>query len=202
MLRSHEKSRRKAAAVPAVWMMTDERVSEAALLRAIGRLPRGSAIVLRHYSLAGLERRALFGRLRRAARRRGARILLAGSQHQARDWGADGHHGRAGGTAPVRGWLHSAPVHDRSEIMLAERAGADALLLSPLFTTRSHPGARALGQARFAALARQARVPVIALGGIRPRHMALIRRLGAAGYAAIDGLVDSSRLETCLPRTC
>jgi len=35
-------------------------------------------------------------------------------------------------------------------------------------------------------------MPVIALGGVRPRHARLIRRLGAAGYAAIDGLTARS----------
>jgi thiamine-phosphate pyrophosphorylase len=173
--------------VPAVWLMTDERITQPALLRAIARLPRGSAIVLRHYSLGDLERRALFDRVRRAARPRGALLLLAGNPDLARAWGADGHHGRT----PERSgaaWLHSAPVHDGHELRDAIRAGADAVLLSPLFATRSHPGTRPLGLARFAALARLSPVPVIALGGVRPRHAALIRRLGAAGFAAIDGL--------------
>ena len=170
--------------IPSIWLMTDERVSEADLLRAIARLPHGSAVVLRHYSLAEDARRALFAQVRRAARRRHARVLLAGDARLARAWGADGHHGRA----PGGNGLHSAPVHDHRELVRAWRAGADVVLISPLFATRSHPGARPLGAFRFAALARQARVPVIALGGVRPRHAALVRRLGASGYAAIDGL--------------
>ena len=175
--------------VPGVWLMTDERITEADLLRAIGRLPRGSAIVFRHYSLPARERRALFDRVRRAARRRHALILLAGDPAQARAWGADGHHGRAGRSLCThRDWLHSAPVHTHRERVAARRAGADVLLISPLFATRSHPGARPLGPARFAALVREAGVPVIALGGIKPRHAAFVRRLGASGYAAIDGL--------------
>lgn len=67
------------------------------------------------------------------------------------------------------------------------------MLVSPLFATRSHPGAKPLGSARFAALARLSPVPVIALGGVKPRHAGLIRRLGAAGFAAIDGLVPRRR---------
>lgn len=175
--------------VPGVWLMTDERITEADLLRAIGRLPRGGAIVFRHYSLPERERRALFDRVRRAARRRHALILLAGDAAQARRWGADGHHGRAGRPfCTHRDWLHSAPVHNHRERVAARRAGANVMLISPLFATRSHPGARPLGPPRFAALVRGAGVPAIALGGVKPRHAALVLRLGASGYAAIDGL--------------
>ncbi len=178
-----------AKTIPAVWLMTDERVADADLLRAIARLPRGSAVVLRHYSLPEAARRALFGRVKRAARPRHVRVLLAGEARQARAWGADGHHARSGTGSSGKPWLHSAPVHNHRELRAAQRAGAGALLLSPLCATRSHPGARPLGAFRFAALARAARVPVIALGGVRPRHAALVRQLGASGYAAIDGLM-------------
>jgi thiamine-phosphate pyrophosphorylase len=177
--------------VPSVWLMTDERVSDASLLRAVTRLPRGSAVVVRHYALAEAARRDLFARIRRAGRGRGLRILLAGDEATARKWGADGHHDRRRRTANGKLWLHSAPVHDLPELRAAIRAGADAVLLSHLFATRSHPGARPLGAARFAAIARRSSRPVIALGGVQPRHEALVRQLGAAGFAAIDGLTRS-----------
>jgi thiamine-phosphate pyrophosphorylase len=173
--------------LPCVWLMTDERVAEADLLRAVSRLPAGSAVIVRHYGLEEAARRRLFDQVRRIARRRGILVLLAGDPALALGWGADGHHGRT----PHRfgGWLHSAPVHNMAELRLAVHAGADVVLLSPLFATRSHPGARPLGAMRFAALARLSPVPVIALGGVKPRHAALVRRLGASGFAAIDGLV-------------
>ncbi len=180
--------------MPGVWLMTDARVAEADLLHAIGRLPRGSAIVVRHYELNDEARHGLFDRIRRVARRRGCLTLLAGDAAQARAWRADGHHGRtaARSRAPGGGtWLHSAPVHDARELTDAVRAGADAVLVSPLFATRSHPGAKPLGAARFAALARRSPVPVIALGGVWPRHARLVRQLGASGFAAIDGLIGA-----------
>ena len=179
--------------MPSVWLMTDERVAEADLLRAIERLPRGSAIIVRHYALDDVARRGLFERVRRVTRRRGCITLLAGDPAQARAWGADGHHGRArldrGMGVCARPWLHSVPVHDSRELVAALRAGADAILLSPLMATRSHPGTRPLGAFRFAMLARRSPVPVIALGGVHPRHAGLVRQLGASGFAAIDGLI-------------
>jgi thiamine-phosphate pyrophosphorylase len=68
----------------------------------------------------------------------------------------------------------------------AIRAGADALFVSPVFATRSHPGAPALGRARLGLLIRGLRIPVIALGGMDRRRAASLRALGVHGWAAID----------------
>jgi thiamine-phosphate pyrophosphorylase len=191
MKRGHAKSRLIGrSAIPPVWLMTDERIEEADLLRAVSRLPWGSVIVLRHYGLSQRDRRHLFIRLRERGRSRHLKILVAGDPALARSWDADGHHGRAPAGLRQRDWLHSAPVHNMRELRDAERSGADVLMISPLFPTRSHPGSASLGVGRFAALVRAATVPVLALGGIHPRHAHLVRQLGAQGFAAIDGLVD------------
>jgi thiamine-phosphate pyrophosphorylase len=167
-------------------MMTDERQGEG-LLAAVGRLPPHRAgIVFRHYSLAPAARRALFERVRRMARRNRLLLLLAGPDATARAWGADGSHGRGPGQG-----LRSTPAHDLREIRAAERAGAAFLFLSPVHATRSHPGARALGPAGFARLARQTRLPVIALGGMDAVKARAIGRLGAYGWAGIDAWDDS-----------
>jgi thiamine-phosphate pyrophosphorylase len=71
------------------------------------------------------------------------------------------------------------------KIAQAHRARADAILLSPVHATRSHPGGKALGPVRFRLLARRALVPVIALGGMN-RHRA--RALRWKKWAAIDGI--------------
>ncbi|WP_332810588.1 thiamine phosphate synthase [Sphingomonas sp.] len=169
--------------LPRLWMMTDERQGDA-LWTALERLPRSAGVVFRHYSLAPAARRALFRKVRAIAHRRGLRLLLAGPPQLAAAWGADGSHGRR---PAGRGMgLASAPVHDLREIRAAERAGARLLFLSPVFQTRSHPQAAALGPLRFAGLARQTALPVIALGGM---SAARARRLGASGlygWAAID----------------
>ena len=83
------------------------------------------------------------------------------------------------------GGMRPATAHDLTEIGLANRMNADAVLLSPAFPTGSHPGAPALGPLRFRVLAAHARMPVIALGGMNG-HTA--RRLGWPRWAAIDGL--------------
>ena len=162
--------------LPRLWLMTDERQGEG-LWQALERLPRGSGIVFRHYGLSLAARKSLFRKVKGVTRRRRFLILVAGAQ--ALD--ADGTHGRR---QVQRGRLLSASVHDLREIRAAERAGADLLFLSPVFPTRSHPGARSLGRTRFASLARQTRLPVIALGGMNARRARGLH--GAYGWAAID----------------
>ena len=179
---------------PRIWLMTDPRL-DGALLASARALPRGSAIVLRHYELKQSERRALFLSLRRIARQRGHRLYLAGDAMTARRWGADGVHGRAKGSGTERGLQCSAPVHDRAELLAAARCGADYALISPVYPTRSHPGAKALGASGFRKLAMLARtrgLAPIALGGMTRARFAMLRALPVGGWAAIDALKKNS----------
>lgn len=166
---------------PYLWMMTDERQGDA-LFTAVARMPRGAGVIFRHHATPAAKRRALFDRLRALCRRRGLMLLLAGDEAAARRWGADGSHHRF----PGRPRIGTAPVHDLRELRAAERSGAALILLSPVYPTRSHPGAVALGAMRFAAIVKATRKPVLALGGMDRKRGASAIRLGAYGWAAID----------------
>lgn len=169
---------RRRHSLPRVWMMTDERQGDG-LLPAVRWLPKGTGIVFRHYRLSEADRHCLFEEVKVAARRRNLTLLLAGPAAQAFAWGADGSHGRGRGAG-----LRTAPAHNLRELRAAERAGAAAVFLSPVYATRSHPNAPVLGPERFALLARQTRLPVIALGGMSAERARDLRR--AYGWAAID----------------
>lgn len=178
----------RAKTLPAVWLISDAR-NDAALERALARLPRGSGLIYRHYHLDGPERLARFRRLRRIARARGHVVILADSALTAREWGADGIYGAARSLVPRRaGLLHLATAHGMDELGLAARLGADTALLSPVFPTRSHPGGAVLGPVRFRLLARQSRLPVIALGGMNAKRA---RGLRWQRWAAIDAFVSA-----------
>jgi thiamine-phosphate pyrophosphorylase len=166
--------------IPRLWLMTDERQGDA-LWQALERLPRGAGIVFRHYRLPAAERRALWERVRGVARRRGLRLLAAGAPLA----GGRGAHGRRGSG------LRSASVHNLRELKAAERAGVDLVFLSPVFATRSHPGAKPLGAARFALIAHQARLPVIALGGMDAGRAS--RLGGAYGWGGIDAWASDQK---------
>lgn len=169
--------------LPTIWLLTDAR-NDAALEGILRRLPRGSGMVFRHYHLPAPQRRARFAALARLARVRGHTVVLSGNAQQARRWGADGAYGSPGMLARGPATLRLATAHSLNELRRANRA--DAVLLSPVFPTRSHPGGKVLGPLRFRLLARHADRPVIALGGMRP---ATAKRLGWPSWAAIDGLL-------------
>ena len=171
--------------LPDHWLISDER-NDALLESALRRMPRGSGLIYRHYHLGDPERWARFRELRHAARACDHTVILADSALTATEWRADGIYGPPRALYPRRaGLLHLATAHDLAEIGLANRLGSDAVLLSPVFQTRSHPGGSVLGPTRFRLLAQHAQVPVIALGGM-DAHGAKVLRWDR--WAAIDGL--------------
>lgn len=149
-------------------------------------MPHASGFVYRHYHLDDRERWLRFHALRRVAHAREHVVILSDSALTATEWGADGTYGPPKALWPRRrGLLHLATAHDLSEIGQANRLGADAVLLSPVFATRSHPEGKVLGPTRFRLLARHSRIPVIALGGMDESAALALRW---PRWAAIDGL--------------
>jgi thiamine-phosphate pyrophosphorylase len=156
--------------------MTDERMGEG-LWRALDRLPRGAGVVFRHYGLEASARLALMRKVSRTARKRRLTLVIAGESHGLDSAGA--HNRRGTG-------LRTASAHSRREAIAAMRAGAEAVFVSPVFATRSHPGARAMGPIRFALMVKGLTIPVIALGGMTAKRARRLQWLGASGWAAID----------------
>ena len=171
--------------LPHLWLMTDERIGDA-LLCTVAQMPRGSGVIFRHYATPAKERRRLDERVRAIARRRRLVLVLAGSPREATGWRADGAHGRSRHIGTARPLIRTYPAHDPVDVRLG--SSADLVLLSPVFATRSHPGAAALGPIRFGLMAQRARTLIIALGGMDARGLARLRALGAYGWAGIDAL--------------
>ena len=153
--------------LPVLWLMTDERMG-AGLWTALARLPRGSGVVLRHHATDAGERAALEGRIAATARRRWLVLVDEASSRR----------------QPVR----IGRAHSVREGLAARRAGAELVLVSPVYPTRTHPGARTLGPVRAAGIARAVGLPAIALGGMDARRFRRMKPLGFVGWAAIDAL--------------
>jgi thiamine-phosphate pyrophosphorylase len=154
-------------------------------------LPRGSGVVFRAFGAAdaAARGRALAG----LARRRGLMLLVGADPALARGVGAHGVHlperlahlaGRIRRGRP--GWIVTAAAHSPPAIRRARLAGADAVLVSPVFESRSPSAGAALGTLRFAALVRAAGLPVYALGGVDMKSARRLLASGAAGIAAVD----------------
>lgn len=177
--------------LPVLWLFTDSaRLPDPCA--AVARLPKGlCGVVLRH---DGAPDRAALGReLARTCRARRLALVVAGDARLAASLGA-GLHLRAGRrirfTHRRRGTLLTSSAHDARQLRRARLAGADLVFLSPAFPTASHPGAPALGPARWAGLTRHAGMPVAALGGIGAGSVRALPRglcLGAGAIGALSG---------------
>lgn len=177
--------------LPSRFFMTDDRRSPDPVAIA-AHLPRGTAIIFRHYADARRADRAT--ELALLCRRHGLILLVSADRKLAWRLHAGLHlpEGLARGRTfrRVPGQLLTIAAHGRAGLVRAQCLHADAALVSPVFATRSHPGARALGVVRFAALVARAGQPVIALGGVAAKQVRRLAGTGAAGIAGIGMFID------------
>jgi thiamine-phosphate pyrophosphorylase len=179
--------RRRGSDLPPLWLFTDARRLPDPR-PAVARLPRGLAgVVLRHDGEPG--RAALGHDLAKICRSRRLALVVAGDARLAAALGA-GMHLRAGrwpGVQRRRGLITSS-AHGLADLLRARRAGASLAFLSPAFPTLSHPDTAALGPVRWARLARAARLPAAALGGIDGTTVRRLPRRGCHAIGAIGAL--------------
>jgi thiamine-phosphate diphosphorylase len=89
-----------------------------------------------------------------------------------------------------------ASVHGVVEGRTAARAGADWLVAGQVFeTTAAFPAGAERGIAFVEALTAATTVPVIAIGGVRPKHCRVLRLAGVWGVAVIRGIWDAPNAE-------
>jgi len=125
------------------------------------------------------------------AHARGARVLVNADIKLARLSGADGVHLTAaqlqGITQRPEFPLVGASCHDAAELRRAEAAGADFAVLGPVLPTPTHPDALPIGWSGFRRMVADTRIPVLALGGMRPEHREQALTGGAHGLAMMRG---------------
>jgi len=160
--------------------------------RSLGRAEIG-IVQFRATQLPRSEWLALAERALAVCRRHRARMVVNGTPEDALALGADGVHLNSARLAGCEqrpgpeGWLVGASCHGAPELAHAGGLGLDYALLSPVLPTASHPGAPHLGWTRFAALVREASLPVYALGGMTEAMLPEAWGHGAQGVAAIGG---------------
>ncbi|MGQ0591467.1 MAG: Nudix family hydrolase [Gammaproteobacteria bacterium] len=186
-----------AARLPALYLISPDPGSDLDVFLASldERLGAGLRLLqLRCRAMTSRRYRALVRETRALCERHGARLLLNSALGQSLAPLAHGLHLTSTDLLALkrrplgRDWLIAASCHDAAEIEHAARLGLDFIVLGPVLTTPTHPGARTLGWARFADLVRPAPLPAYALGGLGPAHLPLAWRSGAQGIAAIRGL--------------
>jgi len=172
---------------PTAWLMTDERMGDRLWPALDCASDVGAGIIFRHHATHP-ERRAVIGRrVADMAHRRGLVLGVAGDAVLARELGARLVHNPRETTL---GMPFSRSVHDEGEAAAAKADVATLAFVSPVYPTRSHPGAGALGEQGAAQLAMLVGVPAYALGGVDPSRQHRLRKLGFAGWAGIDAWLE------------
>ena len=85
-----------------------------------------------------------------------------------------------------------ASVHSQADARSAVEGGAHWLVAGHVFETESHQGDEGRGMGFIEQLAREHTLPIIAIGGVRPHHVASLRIAGAYGVAVIRGVWSAS----------
>jgi thiamine-phosphate pyrophosphorylase len=175
----------KRHALPDIWMISDAR-NDARIEQALRACRAAAGLMFRHYHLAAARRARFDSAGQHGARAHGHLVIaLAGSA--ARGAALEGGRGLWSACGSARGGpalLRLVTAHSLREMAQAHQARADAILLSPVFATRSHPGAQTLGPVRFRLLARHAPDPGDRAGRHGPARRA---RAEMDKLAAIDG---------------
>jgi thiamine-phosphate pyrophosphorylase len=184
--------------IPRLHAFTDERVAQLPDLadRARALAAGGGAQLALHargHGLSGLAHHALAVCL---AAHPPASLFVNDRLDVALAVGARGVHLGARSLTPADarrlnpGWWIGVSVHDAHEAQAAQAAGADYLVVGPVFATATHPDRTPIGLSRFADIAASG-LPSIAIGGVTPASTSALRAAGAYGVAAIRALWDA-----------
>ena len=121
------------------------------------------------------------------AHRCDARVLFNGTEDEARNAGCDGVHWTASAlrdaTTRPSGMVVGASCHTRDELARAGNLALDFAVLGPVAPTPTHADAVPIGWDGFASRNAEMRLPVYALGGLRPCDLATAIDAGAHGIA-------------------
>jgi thiamine-phosphate pyrophosphorylase len=157
------------------------------------RLPAGAGIVFRAFGASDAVEQGR--RLRAIANERGLLLLVGAHAALAEGIGADGLHmpERLAADIPrLRAehtrYLITVAAHDQAAIKAAEKAGADAVVVSPVFASNSPSAGEPLGIDNLKALVAATSLPVYALGGVRARTVTQLIGSGIVGMAAVEAL--------------
>ncbi|MBC7788977.1 MAG: thiamine phosphate synthase [Anaerolineae bacterium] len=88
-----------------------------------------------------------------------------------------------------------ASVHAPESAKTAEDEGADWVVAGHVFDTKSHTEGNGRGMPFIQTLLAATRLPVIAIGGVKPHHIAALRAAGVYGIAAITGIWGAENAE-------
>jgi len=180
---------------PLVFMTDPSRVPDP--VSVAKRLPRGAAIIYRHFGQPDAAQD-----LRDVTKERDQQLLIGNDPVLAEDISADGVHFSR--DAELIGPIKYRAKHPdwiitmaglKSGFYAAPLDNLDALFISAIFPSRSKSAGDAIGVEALKDRAARLPVPLYALGGVNAATALNLIDSGAAGLAAIEGLIMDIRRE-------
>jgi thiazole tautomerase (transcriptional regulator TenI) len=168
-----------------------------AVMRAVG--PRG-AVHLRTHRLTAADLQSLAERLAEVQAESGCWLVINDRIDVALATGARGvqltsRMRIADAVAVAPSLPVGASVHSPEEAATAEREGASWTVAGHVFPSDSYAGGEARGEAFIAGVRERTSLPVIAIGGVLPKHVRALRDAGAWGVAVIRGIWGAADAE-------
>ncbi len=190
-----------------LYVITDETIAAGHTHVEIARLAiaGGADVIQLRDKCCGTRDLCRTGRqIRELTRKTGTLFIVNDRLDVALACGADGVHlGRddlrvdvARQIAP-RSFVIGVSVRNPEEAVAAEEAGADYVVLSPIFSTTSKDDAGpGLGLAALREIREEVSIPVIAIGGISRDNVGAVIGAGADGVAVISAVVGQPDITT------
>jgi len=173
---------------PLIFMTDPNRIAD--VINAAENLPRGTAIIYRHFGSA--HRFVDAEALRQVTFERGQQLLIGADPELAVEVGADGVHFRRDAKLKLPTlWRQRCPdlLISMAGIKSGDYTGdlslLDGLLLSPVFPSQSPSAGETMGVQRFKEKMQSLPAPVFALGGVNQDTAPKLLGSGAAGIAGI-----------------
>jgi thiamine-phosphate pyrophosphorylase len=186
---------------PPLLLVTDRRQARRPLKDVVADTLKAGCrwVSLREKDLPQDEQILLARTLAPLVRAHGAKLTLHGEAELAKLAGTDGVHLSAG-VDPVRaraligsGKLIGVSIHTVTEAEAIDPAVVDYAVAGPAFETASKPGyGPEIGRKGLLEIARAARVPVLAIGGINSARVGELVAAGAAGIAVMGGVMRAA----------
>lgn len=183
---------------PFVFMTDPQRALDP--IAAAKNLPKGTAVIYRHFGHENHERVA--EQLRGVTFEKDQQFLIGHDPELAMKVGADGVHFRRDEAlrAPMiwrqrcPDWIISMAGLKGAQTYSGDLSVLDGLFISSVFYSKSPSAGDPIGVDVLKKICDDLEVPVFALGGVKPSTAPKLIESGAAGLAGIDGLMPSGRV--------
>ena len=186
----------KGQRIPSLLLMTDaERLPDPSAL--IPKLPTGSGIIIRHFSREGKLK--LIRKIKFLCRKHKVLLFVSDDINLALSMQCDGVHfsesslkkaaGIGKALKPKPDFIYTCACHSQRSVYAAQKAKMDAMLISPIFKTNSHPNVHTKGPWQFQNMAISTNINCYALGGLNRKTAKRLLQTKACGFAGIGNLL-------------